>query len=177
MMGYLPMWWVARRVLPTDNTARDQVVQYKDVGTRLRVLPTISTDGQVMLRAIQEINAATTETAFDAPIISTRSVETRLLINDRQTVVLGGLFDRQREATLGGVPVPVHHAAGDPERRGGGRGDGADQEEGGGGEAVSGRVLGAHTKREGLSLCHLLLFTTSDPDQTRSGRIDHGHHA
>jgi general secretion pathway protein D len=93
------------RVLPTDNTARDQVVQYKDVGTRLRVLPTISTDGHVMLRVIQEINAATTETAFDAPVISTRSVETKLLINDRQTVVLGGLSDRQREATQEGVPV------------------------------------------------------------------------
>jgi general secretion pathway protein D len=92
-------------VLPTDNTARDQVVQYKDVGTRLRVLPTISNDGHVMLPVIQEINAATTETAFDAPIISTRSVETRPLINDRQTVVLGGLSDRQREATQGGVPV------------------------------------------------------------------------
>lgn len=93
------------RVLPTENTARDQVVQYRDVGTRLRVLPTISADGYVMLQVTQEINAATTELAFGAPVISTRSVQTRLLIKDGQTIVLGGLTDRQREHRQGGVPI------------------------------------------------------------------------
>jgi general secretion pathway protein D len=92
------------RVLPTDNTARDQVVQYKDVGTRLRVIPTISADGYVMLQVTQEINAATAEQQFDAPIISTRSVQTKLLIKDGQTIVLGGLTDRQHEVNQGGVP-------------------------------------------------------------------------
>jgi general secretion pathway protein D len=93
------------RVLPTDNTARDQVVQYKDVGTRLSVTPTISADGYIMLQVVQEVNAATAEQAFNAPVISTRSVETRLLIKDRQTVVLGGITDRQRERTQSGVPI------------------------------------------------------------------------
>lgn len=92
------------RVLPTDNAARDQVVQYRDVGTRLRVLPTISADGYVMLQVTQEINAATAELAFGAPVISTRSVQTRLLIKDGQTIVLGGLTDRQREHRQGGIP-------------------------------------------------------------------------
>jgi general secretion pathway protein D len=97
------------RVLPTDNTARDQVVQYKDVGTRLRVTPTISPDGYVMLQVIQEVNAATNESSglsgVQAPVISTRSIETRLLVKDRQTVVLGGLSDRQRDRSQGGVPI------------------------------------------------------------------------
>jgi general secretion pathway protein D len=92
------------RVLPTDNTARDQVVQYKDVGTRLHVVPTISDDNYVMLQVTQEVNAATAEQAFDAPIISTRSVDTRLLVRDGQTIVLGGLTDRQRDVSQGGVP-------------------------------------------------------------------------
>jgi type II secretory pathway component GspD/PulD (secretin) len=93
------------RVLPTDNAARDQVVQYRDVGTRLRVLPTISADGYVMLQVAQEINAATAEQAYGAPVISTRSVETRLLIKDGQTIVLGGLTDQQNEHRQGGIPV------------------------------------------------------------------------
>jgi general secretion pathway protein D len=93
------------RALPTDNAARDQVVQYKDVGTSLSVRPTISEDGYVMLEVTQEVNAATNEVAFDAPVISTRTVRTRLLVRDSQTVVLGGLADRQRERTQGGVPV------------------------------------------------------------------------
>jgi len=93
------------RVLPTDNTARDQVVQYKDVGTKLQIVPTISSDGYVMLQVAQEINAATTEQQFNAPIISTRSVETRLLVKDGQTIVLGGLTDQQHEVTQSGTPV------------------------------------------------------------------------
>ena len=93
------------RALPTDNAARDQVVQYRDVGTNLSVRPTISEDGYVMLEVTQEVNAATNEVAFDAPVISTRTVRTRLLVRDSQTVVLGGLTDRQRERTQGGVPV------------------------------------------------------------------------
>jgi len=93
------------RSLPTETPVRDQVVQYKDVGTRLAVRPTISADGYVMLDVTQEINAATTETAFDAPVISTRAVQTQLLIKDGQTVVLGGLTDRQRESSQAGVPL------------------------------------------------------------------------
>lgn len=93
------------RVLPTDNTARDQVVQYKDVGTRLSIVPTISADGYIMLQVVQEVNVATAEQAFNAPVISTRSVETRLLVKDRQTVVLGGITDRQREHSRSGIPI------------------------------------------------------------------------
>lgn len=81
------------------------MVQYKDVGTQLQVRPTISADGYVMLEVTQEVNAVTTETAFDAPVISTRSVQTRLLVKGGQTAVLGGLADRQRDASQGGVPV------------------------------------------------------------------------
>ena len=94
-----------QRTLPTDDAARDQIVQYKDVGTNLSVRPTISEDGYVMLEVTQEVNAATNEVAFDAPVISTRTVRTQLLVRDSQTVVLGGLADRQRESTQGGVPV------------------------------------------------------------------------
>lgn len=92
------------RVLPTDNTARDQVIQYKDVGTRLSIVPTISSAGYVMLQVVQEVNAATSEQQFNAPVISTRSVETRLLVRDSQTIVLGGLTDVQRETVKSGVP-------------------------------------------------------------------------
>lgn len=93
------------RSLPTDAPTRDQVVQYKDVGTKLIVRPTISTDGYVTLQVTQEVNAATSEFAFDAPVISTRSVQTQLLLKDGQTVIIGGLTDHQREMVQGGVPV------------------------------------------------------------------------
>jgi general secretion pathway protein D len=93
------------RTLPTDAGVRDQVVQYRDVGTRLDVRPTISVDGTVALSVTQEVSSATNETAFDAPIISTRSVKTDLLVQDGQTIVLGGLTDRQHEVDASGIPV------------------------------------------------------------------------
>jgi len=93
------------RSLPTDSPLRDAIIQYRQVGTRLFVIPTISDDGFVMLEVLQEVNAATTETAFNAPVISTRSVQTNLLIRDGQTVALGGLSDRQRDVNQQGVPL------------------------------------------------------------------------
>lgn len=96
------------RSLPTDSPTRDQIVQYKDVGTRLSVRPTISADGYVMLEVTQEDNKVSDEASglegVLAPVISTRSVQTQLLIKDGQTVALGGLSDRQRDVSQGGVP-------------------------------------------------------------------------
>ncbi len=93
------------RSLPTDTPTRDQVVQYRDVGTKLTVLPTINPDGYVSLFIRQEVNSATNETQFDAPVISTREAETQVLVRDGQTVVLGGLRERQREVSKSGIPV------------------------------------------------------------------------
>jgi type II secretion system protein D len=93
------------RSLQTDAPSRDQVIQYRDVGTKLTVRPTINEDGYVSLLVQQEINQATSEVAFDAPVISTREAATRVLVKDGQTIVLGGLRDQQKDATQGGVPI------------------------------------------------------------------------
>jgi general secretion pathway protein D len=74
------------------------------VGTKLSVRPTISSDGMVQLEVMQEVSSATGETQFDAPVISQRSVQTQLIVRDGQTIVLGGLTDKQRDVTTGGVP-------------------------------------------------------------------------
>lgn len=92
------------RLLPTDNNNQDRVVQYRDVGTKLRVRPTINQDGYVSLLLQQEINAATSEVAFDAPIISTREASTQVLVRDGQTIMLGGLQDQQQDRSRTGVP-------------------------------------------------------------------------
>jgi type II secretory pathway component GspD/PulD (secretin) len=85
--------------------AQNQVVQYQPVGTRLLVRPTISSDGYVTLDVTQEVNQATTQVVFNAPVISTRSVRTRLLVRDNQTVVLGGLSDHEHDKNSGGIPI------------------------------------------------------------------------
>lgn len=105
MVGSQRPFIQVQRALPTDGAARDQVVQFRDVGTRLTVVPTVSEDGYVMLEVVQEVNAATAEVAFDAPVISTRSVQTQLLVKDGHTAVLGGLTDRQHDFVRSGVPL------------------------------------------------------------------------
>jgi type II secretory pathway component GspD/PulD (secretin) len=99
-----PFVQVARTLPSADAGIRDEVVQYKDVGTRLRVRPTISIDGTVQLDVSQEVSNATTETQFNAPVISTRSVRTDLIVHDGQTIVLGGLTDREHDVQSEGVP-------------------------------------------------------------------------
>jgi len=89
----------------TDGGVLDEVVQYKDVGTTLRVLPTISADGFVQLQVTQEVNsAAGSAEGMDAPVISTRAISTELLVRDGHTAVLGGLSNTQRDRSSGGIP-------------------------------------------------------------------------
>jgi general secretion pathway protein D len=92
------------RSLPTESAARDQVVQYRDVGTTLTLLPTINPDGYVNLQVKQEVSSATSEVQFGAPVISNREATTHLFVKDHQTVVIGGLADRQVERTRSGIP-------------------------------------------------------------------------
>ena len=93
------------RTLPTDGGVRDQVVQYRDVGTQLTIRPTINPDGYVSLTVLQEVSTATNEIQFDAPVIGTREVATRLLVRDGHTAVLGGLVQEGKEWSRSGIPI------------------------------------------------------------------------
>ncbi len=93
------------RSLPTDAGVRDQVVQYRDVGTQLTITPTINDDQYVNLQVTQEVSTATAETQFGAPVISTREAATHLFIRNGQTAVIGGLVERQENRTRTGIPV------------------------------------------------------------------------
>ena len=96
------------RSLPTDAGVRDQIVQYRDVGTSLTIVPTVNADGYVNLQLTQEVSSATNETQFGAPVISTREAQTFLFVRDGQTTVIGGLVDHQTEHTRSGIPLLVN---------------------------------------------------------------------
>ena len=93
------------RSLPTDAAVRDQVIQYRDVGTKLSITPTINPDGYVNLQVTQEVSNATSETQFGAPVISTREASTHVFVRDGQTGVIGGLIDREQDHSRSGIPV------------------------------------------------------------------------
>lgn len=86
----------------------DRIIQYRDVGTQLTIIPTINTDGYVTFRILQEVSALTQQTlaaALGAPIITTREAETSAIVKDRHTIVLGGLIANERVVTESGIPL------------------------------------------------------------------------
>lgn len=82
-----------------------QTIERKDVGLTLKIRPQISEGGVVRLQIYQEVSSVA-DTANPAGVITnTRSIESTVLVNDGQIVVLGGLI---QDAVNGGVSkVPV----------------------------------------------------------------------
>lgn len=90
------------------NAVLDRVIQYRNVGTQLTVIPTINSDGYVTFRVLQEVSALSEQTmaaAQNAPIITTREAETSAIVKDGHTIVIGGLIGETEQVTESGVPI------------------------------------------------------------------------
>jgi general secretion pathway protein D len=88
-----------------------QTIERRDVGLALRVKPQVSEGGTIKLQIYQETSAVQDSTNAAGIITSKRSIESNVLVDDGQIVVLGGLLeDRLTDGTekvpgLGDVPV------------------------------------------------------------------------
>jgi len=86
----------------------DRIVQFRNVGTQLTIIPRINQDGYVSVRLLQEVSALTNQTleaALNAPIITVREAETSAIVRDGQTIVIGGLISDTQNRVETGVPV------------------------------------------------------------------------
>ena len=81
-----------------------QTIERQDVGLSLRVRPQISEGGTVKMAIYQETSAVQQTTA-SGPITSKRSIETNVLVDDGQIIVLGGLIDDTMRDNVEKVPV------------------------------------------------------------------------
>ena len=84
------------------------VVQFRNVGTQLTVVPTVNNDGYVTFRVLQEVSALSQQTvaaAQNAPIITTREAETSAIVKTGHTVVIGGLIGETQQTVESGVPL------------------------------------------------------------------------
>ncbi len=90
-----------------------QTFDRKDVGITLRVKPQITDGGLVKMQIFQESSAVVngTQNAVQGPTTNVRSIETNVLANDGQIVVLGGLLEdnyqdgEQKVPGLGDIPL------------------------------------------------------------------------
>ena len=71
-----------------------QTIERKDVGLTLRVKPQISENGTVKLQIFQEVSSVDPTSRSDPAglITNKRSIESNILVDDGQIVVLGGLL-------------------------------------------------------------------------------------
>jgi len=88
-----------------------QTVERRDVGTTLRVRPQVSEGGTVKLAIYQEVSSIQDKTLSAGLITNRRAIESNVLVDDGQIIVLGGLIedrtsgDTQSVPFLGDIPI------------------------------------------------------------------------
>ncbi|WP_236844294.1 type II secretion system secretin GspD [Bordetella sp. 02P26C-1] len=84
-----------------------QTVSREDVGLTLRIRPQISEGGTVKLALYQEVSSIDTAASTTAGGLVTRkrALETNVLVDDSQIIVLGGLIEDSIADTTNAVPI------------------------------------------------------------------------
>ena len=99
--------FVTGQYATTNNTLSSpfQTVERKDVGTMLRVRPQVSEGGTVKMEIAQEISTVA-DTSQPAGIITNRrAIDSNVLVDDGQIVVLGGLIEDRVTGGVSKVPL------------------------------------------------------------------------
>ena len=84
-----------------------QTVQFKDVLLEMKVTPTITNDGRVFLNMNvkkDEVEDFVQASIGSVPLINKREVNTAVLIEDGQTVVIGGVYEFRDRSDIQKVP-------------------------------------------------------------------------
>lgn len=95
----------------TSTVTPFQTIERKDVGLTLRVRPQISEGGLIRLQIYQESSAVADTTNAAGIITSKRSFDSNVLVEDGQTIALGGLMEDsyndgvQKVPGLGDIPL------------------------------------------------------------------------
>jgi general secretion pathway protein D len=99
-------------VLTATNVQTAQV-QYRATGTILTILPQVNSAGLVNMQVRQEVSGLDQEEfgATGSPSFRTREAETTVVVQNGDSVLIGGIIDEQRTAVRRGVPfimdIPV----------------------------------------------------------------------
>jgi type IV pilus assembly protein PilQ len=102
----------------TNATVTQTLDYYQEIGIRLNVVPQISEEGYINMIVHPSITSSSdsvdaTSTAGDEstvtsyPIIDVREAQTQVLLNDGETIVIGGLLKDVKTKTRVGIPFLV----------------------------------------------------------------------
>jgi len=93
----------------TGTTSPFQTIERKDVGITLKIKPQIGENGTVRMTIYQESSSVATTTAVGTdnagPTTNKRSIDSTIVVDDGQIVVLGGLIEDTYNTTKSKVPL------------------------------------------------------------------------
>ncbi len=81
-----------------------QTYEYRDVGLTLKITPQINQERFVRLKIFQEYSTLAEGSAADRPTTLKRTADTTVVVQDKHTVVIGGLVGDQISRGTSGVP-------------------------------------------------------------------------
>ena len=78
---------------------------FKKAVLSLKVTPHITPDGKVILTLdVKQDKRSSKPAVLGVPAIDTRHIETRVLVNNGETVVLGGIYEQTRNHEVKRIP-------------------------------------------------------------------------
>lgn len=80
-------------------------VEQQETGIKLQATPHVTPDGYILLEVLAERSAAELAESDAGFIFRTQRVQTRVLVEDGETVVMGGLTQSERTESLAGIPL------------------------------------------------------------------------
>ena len=93
-----------------DNDGQTSV-EFKEVDLLLEVTPHVTPDNRISLRVFITKNEIAEFSVDGVPSLATKEAETELLVNDGETIVIGGILQTTEQETTEGIPglykIPV----------------------------------------------------------------------
>ncbi len=92
--------------IPTRDISGNTVIQFYTVGTKLEVTPHINSLEEVTMEIHAEISELDRASALAGrPIITTSEADSKVLVKDGNTVVIGGFIRRKEAKSVRGIPI------------------------------------------------------------------------
>ena len=94
----------------SDTTATvNQTIEYKTIGIKLKIKPSINDEKTVVLDLEQEVsdqlsNVTVGQQGFSYPSFSTRKTKTSIVVPDNQGIVIGGIIKEKKNKDYQGIP-------------------------------------------------------------------------
>ncbi|HOW53143.1 MAG TPA: secretin N-terminal domain-containing protein [Syntrophorhabdaceae bacterium] len=98
---------VTSETFASTTVSPQRTIQYKDIGIILKVKPRINEGGLVSLELAQEVSSYDTIKLFDGEdniIVKKTETTTNLVVQDGQTILIGGLIREDVSSARSGIP-------------------------------------------------------------------------